>query len=648
MILLARGAVQKPNMKSMIARLYQWIVGFFKSGILRKLMLFFVIIIVLPVFASGYYIYRQSDSYIYERFTRLCEDIADQSVANLDKKFNEYEYLMRIVQSDTIIKNLLEPGYYSDYEKVDEINRYTSSVFSDITSINRSIRKIRIFFTLEQLQEVAGYFYDYSRISGDEWYARCLKELGFDGIGWSPSVHSVAYDIDTSAGVSNDVISGVMKIFDRQYDEVVGLLEFQIDKGELTDTLLDIQPGDVKPGLAIYFSGTIDTYGEFPTEWAGIQTNDNSITNSVTLKNPAVNSMDEYVRQLKSKWGRQYYFTTKKLDRLGCTVIYSFPLQNIKSQGFANRRFIFAVLFTSAAILILISWILVRLVFSKFKKLLFAVKRIQKGDLDTKIDIHNQDEVGELACNINIMTDRIKELMNTNVAVKTAQKEAQIKALQAQINPHFMYNTLEAIKMMAEVRDELAISDAISSLGRILRYTVSPDARDFVSLFDEISYIRNYISILNLLYDRIDFSICIEPGLESELREAGCIRLIIQPFVENSVKHGLKGLLKGGLVKIDAGVEGNNIRIVVSDNGRGFLPERLAAIRGRLAGDGQYKRQMPEIGLGIMNVHERLELIYGAGYGVSIESEEMVMTKVTVTFPKIPVIKEDHGGIVYV
>ena len=606
-------------------------------------MVSYTLIIVLPVFVLGYYIYKQSDNYIYNRFTVICESVADQSVADVDKKFGEYEYLMRIVQADSVIKNLLEPGYYNDYEKVDAINGYTGSVFSNITSINRAIKKMRIFFTMGQLPEVAGYFYDYSRVSSDDWYMSCLKELEIGNIGWLILGHSLSYDIDPASGTSNDVVSGVIKINDRLYNKVVGLLEIQIDKREVIDSLEIGKEGATKPGLAIFTSDAIEIYDLFPTYIVGSRATDKATADPMILKNPTYKTANEYVQQLKSQYGIQYYFTTRKLSKLGCTIIYSFPLQNIESKGFASRNIIFAVLLSGAVILILISWLLMRLVFSKFKKLLSAVKRIQKGDFETKLENYNQDEVGELAYNINIMTDRVKELINTNVSAKTAQKEAQIKALQAQINPHFMYNTLEAIKMMAEVRDEFAISDVISSLGSILRYNTSSDGGDFVSLHVEISYIRNYISILKLLYDKVNFEIDIDQELVSKLGQISCFRLIIQPLVENSVEHGLKGLTSGGFVKVNVVMQQEDILISVSDNGRGIQPERLAYIRKMLAGDIPQRdpdQSVPvRMGIGILNVHERLVLTYGDGYGINIDSEEMVHTNVSIIFPAIPVNK---------
>ena len=578
----------------------------------------------------GIYINNQTNAYIYEKFAGLCENIADQTSGGLEDKLGDYEYLMHLVESNGVIKNLMEPFYYNDAERAETINSYAGSLFGDIASMDKSISRIRIFFMQNQLPEVSGYFYDVSRVKDLPWYRECIDHLTSGAIAWSIAQKSSGFDIEPPGQGGHDVVSGVLKLYDRQYDNNTGLLEVQVNREDIIKLLDNLDTEGIMPEVTIVNGQGQVLYNSF-RELNG--------SAGDTEQRADWETPDGFIRQMRVLWGDEYYFTSRTIARMKCTIIYSYDVKELKTKGFMDRRLIFIVLFTGTVFLILVSWLLIRLVFVKFKRLIVAVKRIQKGDLESRIGEYESDEVGELARNINIMTGRIKELIKTNVMSKTAEKDAQLKALQAQINPHFLYNALETIKMMAELKDELQISDAVSSLGTIMRYNISSKGCEFVSLQDEITYIRNYISIQGLLHDRIEFMIRIDPLLEPVVKECRTLKMIIQPLVENAIKHGFKGLLSGGYVRVEITGSDGNIDIAVTDNGISIPPDRLKEICKRLqevSGQEQTAGAVqPSAGIGLQNVQERLVLAFGRAYGIRISSEEGGDTCVSIRIPFI-------------
>ena len=255
----------------------------------------------------------------------------------------------------------------------------------------------------------------------------------------------------------------------------------------------------------------------------------------------------------------------------------------MNKENLMNRNLIFVVLSTGLVFLALITFLLVKMIFTKLRELLSALKRIQEGDLDFLLETGQNDEVGELSRNFNIMIGRIKELIKINVKIRLAEKDAQLKALQAQINPHFLYNSLNAIKMMAEIKDDLAISDAVSSLGIILRYNISGGDSELTSLGAELSYIRHYISIQKLLLeDRADLSVTVDPELEGKLDDCVIMKLLIQPVLENAIVHGLRNIPAEGCVDIAVYKVNGDLHIEVTNNGNIIPPDELAELNAAI------------------------------------------------------------------
>jgi two-component system sensor histidine kinase YesM len=258
--------------------------------------------------------------------------------------------------------------------------------------------------------------------------------------------------------------------------------------------------------------------------------------------------------------------------------------------------------------------------------------RAAAGDFDIAGSLQGKDEIAELYQDLNVMIKSIQELMETVVQeqvqkeqLNTRQKEVEFKMLASQINPHFLYNTLETIRMQARVRSQPEIEELAKMLAKIMRHNIQvKDALQPVK--EELKFVRYYLKIQDYrFHDRITYEIIAD---ETAIAPLKMMPLLIQPFVENAYVHGLEGKESGGRIIIRADV-GRQLVITVSDNGCGMDGEQLARVRHQLLDFDNLDRTH----IGICNVNQRIRLQYGEDYGVAIESAANEGTTVTICLP---------------
>ena len=252
-----------------------------------------------------------------------------------------------------------------------------------------------------------------------------------------------------------------------------------------------------------------------------------------------------------------------------------------------------------------------------------SMNLVEEGCFDeANIDVTTDNEVGNLSESFNIMAERIHALMEQNVYEQKQKRKSELKALQAQINPHFLYNTLDSIIWMSEggKNDEVVLMT--SALAKLLRQSISNDKEE-VSIAEEINYVKSYMLIQKMRYaDKLDYSIKIAPEIES----TRIVKLTLQPIVENAIYHGLKYKKTKGNISIEGSKLGENACITISDDGVGMETETLDRIFKK-------REQTKSNGVGVYNVQKRLKLNYGEEYGISYLSRKGVGTMATITLP---------------
>lgn len=263
-----------------------------------------------------------------------------------------------------------------------------------------------------------------------------------------------------------------------------------------------------------------------------------------------------------------------------------------------------------------------------------SMRQVRKGQLDAKIhtgldDNETGDEIDEVAVSYNNMLDEIKTLMTQVVDKQLIAKNAQLHSLHSQINSHFLYNALESIRMHAEVQRQPAIADALVSLGSQLRYSMQWRS-DTVALSEELANIQSYIGFINFMEGG---SIVLTAELPPEVLRYAIPKMCMQPIVENAVRHAAP---PGSAfnIQITVSVEDDSVLLIeIRDDGAGVEPDILASLQAALQDDSDTPIVASKNGLGLENVHKRLQLHYGKGCGLWIESVQGAYTCVTIRLP---------------
>ncbi|WP_018752002.1 sensor histidine kinase [Paenibacillus sanguinis] len=286
------------------------------------------------------------------------------------------------------------------------------------------------------------------------------------------------------------------------------------------------------------------------------------------------------------------------------------------------QTIIFFILTLGASLLLLsllFAYLISIRITSPIRKLLLAIKRVSGGDFNARIKVEDKDELGHVLLKFNSMNEEVKQLIEENYVVKLRERETEILALNIQLNPHFLYNTLNIINWMALYGEKDQVSRMVVSLSRMLHYTTD-NRKDLMPLFKDLGWLRDYISIMSSRFEnrfRVDYDI------EPELLEFPVPKLFLQPLIENSIIHGLRDMESGGLITIYGRRREEYIEFCVEDNGCGMTPERL---QEALADSSSH--------IGIKNIDKRIKLLYGPAYGVHIESVPEFGTRVKLIIPQ--------------
>lgn len=256
-----------------------------------------------------------------------------------------------------------------------------------------------------------------------------------------------------------------------------------------------------------------------------------------------------------------------------------------------------------------------------------SMEAVEKGNFDIQIDVKGEYEVVALSKRFNLMTSQIKTLMAQVVEEQESKRKSELSALQAQINPHFLYNTLDSVIWMAENEKHKEVVKMVTALAKLFRISLSK-GRTIISVEEEVTHAKNYLTIQKMRYkDQFEYQF----EVEDSVRKLKTLKLILQPIIENAIYHGVRQMIDPGQIIISVKQKNGTIEFKVTDNGLGMEPEACQKI---LKENLQNQRKTVGVGgVGVRNVNDRIKLMYGSDYGVDIKSELENGTQVTLTIP---------------
>lgn len=442
------------------------------------------------------------------------------------------------------------------------------------------------------------------------WFKNFLEND--DSISFIPFIKSS--NIFEYISNNNEKLIGVArKIINLKTQEVTGVLLITIPINELLKVLTKDLPYN-NQDLSIF-----DSSGKL------IISSNYDINFSPFLNELNINNTEPNIKIIKNI--DTYFVTSNKISLTNWILVSAIPKSDVYS---VNSLYIFSfitnIIFCSILFIILYSLFIKRI----FNPINYLIDNMGKSNIEknltSNLSYNKNDEIGILVNSYNEMKSRISDLININYKNKIEQKDLELRQLQNQINPHFIYNTLESIHMMAELNDDEETSIMAEYFGTIIRYSMNRKINT-VKLKEEINIIDNYIYLQKIRFDQL---FVIENLITEDILECEIIKMIIQPLIENAIYHGLSECSSNGKIIIQGQKIGNELLLTISDNGTGINSKTLKDLNDYI-NDKNSKFK----GIALRNINRRLKLNYGNQYGLEIFSVLGHGTSMVLTLPYI-------------
>lgn len=317
-------------------------------------------------------------------------------------------------------------------------------------------------------------------------------------------------------------------------------------------------------------------------------------------------------------------YTISRSEKTGWTVVGCTNVAELLKDSKKARSIYVLVAAILVVVALVLSNFIARNITRPLQQLRDSMARVQEGDFGAaEVEVTSRNEVGSLTRSFNVMTSRIQELMKQNIYEQQQKRKSELKALQSQINPHFLYNTLDSIIWMAEGKKNEEVVVMTASLARLLRQSISNEEEQ-VPIGQEVEYARSYLTIQKMRYkDKLEFQI----QVDAQIMRVPIIKLVLQPLIENAIYHGLKYKEGKGLLIVRGYREGENAVLQIKDNGAGMDEQTLSHIFEK------HKVNYRSNGVGVYNVQKRLQLYYGMDYGITYSSKQGEGTTASIVIP---------------
>lgn len=324
--------------------------------------------------------------------------------------------------------------------------------------------------------------------------------------------------------------------------------------------------------------------------------------------------------------GGSYQIRSELSPYTGWRTVGVFSMDEVMSSVNTIVYILFTCVIISLVLVVIVSFKFSRTLTNPIFKLKRLMKQAESGDLTVRFNFEHNDEIGELGQSFNHMIARIDQLIQMVYVEQENKRTAEMKSLQEQIKPHFLYNTLDTISWMARDYDAEDIVRLVDALTNMFRIGLS-HGKDIITVKEEITHVSNYLYIQKIRYkDKLNYVIHVDESLYA----IEVPKLILQPLVENAIYHGVKAKRGGGTITITGVPEGENLVFTVQDDGAGMLQEKVEELNRRMSERSVLDEQKS---FGLFYIRERIQLCYGKGYGVHVESTLGEGTRVTITLP---------------
>ncbi len=586
-----------------------------------KFIISYMAIIVLTLVFVGVFSYNIAVTFIQNQLSQYGLEVLKQINQNIDNSIDELDRISVVLSSDEQIQQILQK----------ERNRTTAEFMQDDTIMDNkinnimSLRKhIKSLFIFSYNGEIYQYKGSDNSIEADyiftttKWF-NDMKKLNKQVM----LLPTYLPDEIIGLGQPKKVFSYIRNINDSETQEPIGCIMINMDINIFDDILNNMNIGSQDEFVIVNNNKTI----VYNTDSSYISTQFRSpyISKLLELKSGNLVSTVDKERLIIT-------FDTSSVTNW--TIINTIPFNRIYSQ-ITNIRYTFVLMvLCSALIAFLVGVFISTSITRPINRLKDVMKKVEQGDFGQDITITSEDEIGQLSTSFNHMVANIKELIQKVYKVEILRKEAELSALQAQINPHFLYNTLQIMDLIAEEEGIDTISNVCRALAKIFRYSINR-GKEVVPLSKEIEHVKNYMEIQKI---RFNNKIKMKYDIDESLYDYKMVKLILQPIVENAVFHGVENKRSHCEITISACKKEEYLVLTVQDNGVGMNNEQLEKLKHSLNEEIVHAEisRYTERSIGIKNVNARIKLYFGEQYGIDVESELEVGTKISIVVPAIP------------
>lgn len=578
-----------------------------RTHMVLSFMLLISIIVLFVSLVSYRYTIRDFEDVSINYTVRLLNEIN----ASIDSYVENMKSIAQVVVSNRDVRDLMslyvkthgQP--LTDQEERQTFPELRSAVVSHLNTVKQTRGDITNVAVISKYKDVilsdpAKEVNEYSEFNLSDWYLKPLSNK--DEIIVTPS-----HVQNLVAGEYKWVISLSMAITN-EVGEVTGVMVIDLNYQSIEDICENAQLG--KNGYIYLIDGkkNIIYHPQQQLLYSGVKTE---------LVEEVLKMRDAFMR----RGGENKIYAKNDSMVTGWSAVGVVNTDELLTNRVSIVRFYCYLAAVSLLVASVIAVIISTTITKPLKILENTMHRVEEGDFTVKSDIPLGNEIGHLSSTFNVMLTRIKRLMDNAVANEEEKRKSEIRALQAQINPHFLYNTLDAIIWMSAAGKNAEVVEMTSALAELFRTSISK-GDSLVTLQNEIENIKSYLTIQKMRYgDKLSYKVQIPDSLFRKLTP----KLILQPIVENAVYHGIKLSPTGGTITIGAQQTQKLLVLTVEDDGVGMTEQQIAQLLE--------PRQNTERGIGIMNVNNRLRLSFGAEYGLHYYSGPDRGTRVEIWLP---------------
>jgi two-component system sensor histidine kinase YesM len=579
-----------------------------------KMLLLYIFSVIIPIIFTNLVFYRKISHSVGEREMQYIAQDMQKIKGDFKRIIDENATLSHAIYTDKNLYTFLDKHYESTDEYFSYYIRYLKNMQERYKFTFPNIYDINIYTSNPRVLNSAGYLRLTQEVRNNEWIKK-LKKI-------KNQVLVYAHIREDFRGLKR-VFSIIRKLdyYDKwdSYEKILKIdIQFNAIARIIEDRRVDGQIFLVNDANKIVYASHDSYYPEGSLEFMDFSQIHYDEKDLVIEEGfDSVTTLDDW------------------------KIVGVFSRQKIMNAYRQSAYFVF----TCAAINLLVASFIIYLISRSFhyriQILSGHIEKVRNQDFEVIHYEGGQDEIGQLIRDYNRMVIRIKELIQDvykadiqRQALELENKQAQLDALQSQINPHFLFNTLETIRMRSLVKDERETAEIIKYLSRIFRRALAW-GNDWVTVGEEVEFVENFLKIQQYRFEkRINYNISMEPGTEQLMIP----KMTLQPLVENASIHGIEKIKDQGIIELDIRIIEDRLHMEVADNGVGIEKEMLAQIRKELK-DQEINKEH----IGIANVYWRLQLYYGESFSFNIESGENKGTKVTISIP-LEYGPKIHGG----